>query len=262
MKGKVILSIAMASLFAFSGCSTRISSNIPDDGVMTQDDVTFPEIGDEWIEAPTFPNFENLGKIEKGMSKDQIYHLISHPQYAEGLFGVREWDYVFNLKEKAGDPDKICQYKIIWDKDMRVGSTFWNPVGCANPSPKAEIRNEATLEADFLFDFDKDNLKADGHKTVKMVADNINVATLKEVVVEGYTDRLGSEAYNLDLSKRRANTVKNELIANGIPGDKIRTVGMGKADQVEPCPGLKGQALRDCLRPNRRVIIKYTNFGE
>ncbi|MBE2894938.1 OmpA family protein, partial [Spirabiliibacterium falconis] len=75
------------------------------------------------------------------------------------------------------------------------------------------------------------------------------------VTVDGYTDRLGSESYNLKLSQRRADAVKAYMANLGFPAQNISTHGFGKADQVVACDGESGQALKDCLRPNRRVVI-------
>ncbi|MDA3055313.1 MULTISPECIES: OmpA family protein [unclassified Campylobacter] len=259
MKKTIISALALAGILFFSGCTTRISDNIPDNGVMQWDDVTFPDPEKTWIDAPTHPNSENLGKIEKGMSKDQIYFLIGHPHHQEGLYAVREWDYLFNLKKKAGDVDKICQFKVIFDKDYKVGSTFYNPKGCAGVPPVQLQNQNLEIETDLLFDFDKDIIKADGYEKIAQKANEIDKKMVQKVQVLGYADRLGDESYNQTLSQKRANAVKNELVKQGIPADAIIVAGMGTTDQVVSCNGIKGAELKECLRPNRRVIIQ-TNY--
>lgn len=92
-----------------------------------------------------------------------------------------------------------------------------------------------------------------------MVIDDV-ILGLKEqnintVVVDGYTDRLGAESYNMGLSQRRADAVKAYFVSNGFASNQITAIGHGKADQLVACETEKGQALKDCLRPNRRVII-------
>lgn len=259
MKKTIISALALSGILFFSGCTTRISDNIPDDGIMQWDDVTFPDMNKTWIDAPTHPNAENLGKIEQGMSKDQVYFLIGHPHHQEGMYAVREWDYVFNLKKKAGDPDKICQFKIIYDKDYRVGSTFYNPKGCMGVPPVQLQNQNMELESDFLFDFDKDTIRVEGYEKILQTAKEIDTKMVQKVRVLGYTDPLGSDSYNQKLSQKRANVVKNELIKKGIPAEIITAIGMGEADQVKFCPGEKGAALKECLKPNRRVVIQ-TNY--
>ena len=48
--------------------------------------------------------------------------------------------------------------------------------------------------------------------------------------------------------------MKNRLIEQGVNAE-FEAIGHGKANQVKACAGMKGQAEKDCLRPNRRVII-------
>lgn len=114
---------------------------------------------------------------------------------------------------------------------------------------------EYVLSGDFLFDFDKSNLTAKGKSTLNRVAKEIKETGATNVVVTGYTDRLGDAAYNQKLSQKRANTAKAYLQAQGVQAN-IKAVGKGKANQVKACKGHTGQALKDCLKPNRRVVIR------
>lgn len=118
----------------------------------------------------------------------------------------------------------------------------------------ASPTKEYTLSGDFLFDFDKSNLSAQGKSTLDQVAQELKATNASRVTVTGYTDRLGSADYNLKLSQARANTAKNYLKAQGVTAE-IDAVGRGKADQVIACNDQKGDALKSCLKPNRRVHI-------
>jgi len=195
----------------------------------------------------SWPNWDNVRMIERGMNKDQLYNLIGRPHFSEGLYGVEEWDYAFNYRENG--VHKICQYKILFDKNHNAQSFFWYPNGCNGNSA-------FTLSGDFLFDFDKDTLTPRGKEVVDNVAAQLKETGAKEVKVAGYTDRLGSDAYNLDLSQRRANRVKARLVEDGVTSE-ITAVGYGKVPQVKACNGYKhaSNAEKDCLRPNRRVEI-------
>jgi OOP family OmpA-OmpF porin len=75
------------------------------------------------------------------------------------------------------------------------------------------------------------------------------------VIVAGHTDRIGSEAYNLKLSERRANAVKAYIVTKGIDSSRLQAVGKGKSEPVVECKGVKGKAAIECLQPNRRVVI-------
>lgn len=192
----------------------------------------------------TWPNWDNVRQIERGMNKDIIRNLIGDPHFSEGWYQVREWDYVFNYRENG--EHKICQYKILFDKNVNAQNFYWYPNGC---NGNASFH----LSSDFLFDFDKDFLTEKGKTVVAELARKLLAMNVQEIRVEGHTDRMGSVAYNLNLSQRRATTVANELKSLGVTAE-MKTVGFGKTHQVKQCVG-EDQAAKDCLRPNRRVEV-------
>lgn len=69
----------------------------------------------------------------------------------------------------------------------------------------------------------------------------------KLVEIGGHTNSVGGEAYNQDLSQKRAEAVKAYLVANGVPADRLKTVGYGSA---QPAPGTDPAAPG-----NRRVML-------
>ena len=81
-------------------------------------------------------------------------------------------------------------------------------------------------------------------------------ATLESVVIEGHTDRLGSQQYNQKLSEKRADNVKKYLASKGVEAGKIETIGMGKTVPAKFCPDTKNRKeLIACLAPSRRAIV-------
>lgn len=70
--------------------------------------------------------------------------------------------------------------------------------------------------------------------------------------VMGHTDATGSDAYNLDLSRRRAEAVANYLVARGVPRNRIATIGYGEQYPIASNETVEGRAL------NRRVEVKIT----
>lgn len=129
------------------------------------------------------------------------------------------------------------------------------PAPAAPMAAPAAPAKEYVLSGDFLFDFDKSNLSNQGKSTLNQIAKEIKAAGASRVTVTGYTDRLGSPEYNAKLSQARANTAKSYLQAQGVKAN-IKAVGRGEANQVKACKGVQGQALKDCLKPNRRVVIR------
>jgi len=114
-----------------------------------------------------------------------------------------------------------------------------------------------TLQAESLFDFDKAVLKPEGKAAIdSQVVGKLANVKLEIVLVTGYTDRLGSDSYNQDLSVRRANSVRDYLVAKGIPRDKIEAIGLGKKKPVVECNQKNMKELIACLQPNRRVEVE------
>jgi len=71
----------------------------------------------------------------------------------------------------------------------------------------------------------------------------------RNIIVEGHTDSRGSESYNQGLSQRRADAVRNYLVQQGYPGDRIQARGMGKGTPIASNSSSEGRAN------NRRVEI-------
>lgn len=119
---KKVLVLGLAVLLV--GCSNL--SKVDEQG--HTDNPVWPEVKDvtfnhDGTQKGSHVAKESLELVQVGMNKDQIYNLLGRPHFKEGLYGVREWDYLFNFK------DTQCQFKILFDKNMNVGSTLWKP-GC------------------------------------------------------------------------------------------------------------------------------------
>jgi outer membrane receptor protein involved in Fe transport len=104
-----------------------------------------------------------------------------------------------------------------------------------------------------FFDFNKSDLTPDATKIVDQAAKNAAPAKVTQLTVTGHTDTVGSDAYNMRLSRRRAETVAAELEKQGIPSSEIEIVAKGKKDLLVP--------TKDGVREpqNRRVQIVYDN---
>ncbi|HYQ30620.1 MAG TPA: OmpA family protein [Polyangiaceae bacterium] len=125
----------------------------------------------------------------------------------------------------------------------------------------AQVKEEArgmviTLSGQVLFVTGKSELLPAARDQLDQVATALkDQADVKPMVVEGYTDSVGSEASNLKLSKDRAESVRAYLVSKGVPADKITSVGKGKADPVASNDTPEGRAN------NRRVEIVVAGGG-
>lgn len=118
-----------------------------------------------------------------------------------------------------------------------------------------------TLSAEALFGFDKAVLTPAGKTAIdsEVLSQLPKVGSLKTVLVEGHTDRIGSHPHNQALSERRAMAVKNYLVEKGVSADLIDVIGFGKTQPVPgvSCPDSLGRTkLIECLAPHRRVVVR------
>ena len=128
------------------------------------------------------------------------------------------------------------------------------------PAPAPAPPMTVPFSADSLFDFDKANLKPAGKQQLDKFAADLKGVKYDAVAVTGHTDRIGAQGYNLKLSARRADAVKDYLVAAGIPAGAIAAKGVNGADPVTKagdCKGSKPTArLIACLQPDRRVEVE------
>ncbi|CAB3787062.1 Outer membrane protein A [Paraburkholderia caffeinitolerans] len=123
--------------------------------------------------------------------------------------------------------------------------------------PPAITSQKITYQADALFDFDKAILKPAGKEKLDDLASKTQALNLEVIVATGYTDRIGSAAYNDRLSLRRAQAVKSYLVSKGVPADRIYTEGKGKRNPVTTgCNQKNHKQLVACLAPDRRVEVE------
>ncbi|WP_027817390.1 outer membrane protein OmpA [Paraburkholderia bannensis] len=125
------------------------------------------------------------------------------------------------------------------------------------PVAPAITSQKITYQADALFDFDKAVLKPAGKEKLDDLASKIQALNLEVVVATGYTDRIGSAAYNDRLSLRRAQAVKSYLVSKGVPAERVYTEGKGKRNPVTTgCNQKNHKQLISCLAPDRRVEVE------
>jgi peptidoglycan-associated lipoprotein len=104
---------------------------------------------------------------------------------------------------------------------------------------------------DAYFDSGSEDLREDGRNMLQcdaQVLKDFFVQSAKDLVIEGHADEIeGSSEYCLGLGDRRAQTVKNFFMANGVAGSRLRTVSYGK--ERPQCP----ESDASCRQKNRRA---------
>lgn len=164
-----------------------------------------------------------------------------------------------------------------------VKTTRWTPAiaiaGCDSPStttptpapntepamakPAMTAKSQhvpviTSLSADESFDVNKAELKPAAKIKLRQFAQDVKTYSYEKIIVTGHADRTGNKDANQRLSERRANTVYNFLISEGMPSANMTSIGAGSSQPVtqpEDCAKLQGKALQACLAPDRRVNI-------
>ncbi|MBP2682727.1 MAG: hypothetical protein H6Q79_766 [Deltaproteobacteria bacterium] len=108
---------------------------------------------------------------------------------------------------------------------------------------------------DVLFATGKADLSPDANRSVNKLADFLKKYPNRDVLIEGHTDSVGTDDYNLTLSRKRADSVKYKLMGNGVEEGRITTVGYGEEFPLASNDTKAGKAQ------NRRVEVIILNEG-
>ncbi|MBS0222754.1 MAG: OmpA family protein, partial [Proteobacteria bacterium] len=100
-----------------------------------------------------------------------------------------------------------------------------------------------------FFDWDRSNLSQQALSTIQQAADAYRTKGNARITATGHTDTSGPANYNMALSLRRANAVKDALVRDGVPATAISVVGKGETQPLVPT----GDGVRE--PQNRRVEI-------
>jgi len=260
-----VFALALLAL-GMGGCG-NVSRNVANDGHAAGELVwPAPEATTPMHKGGTFPNPADLRQVHAGLNKQQLSALIGYPHFSEGVWGVREWNYLFNFRKADTSEVTVCQYKVLFDENKLARSFYWKPESCAalleqaSPvaaAPTVPAQQKRVLSADAAFAFDKGSV-ADispvGRDELDKLASQLRDGDAR-IHIAGYTDRLGAIAHNQSLSQQRADAVRDYLASRGVSANRMTSEGRGEAFPVKECPNGPRAQLIACLAPNRRVEI-------
>lgn len=156
------------------------------------------------------------------------------------------WENSSGLNWKNGD-GTLC-----WrDNNWTPATAAKGCDGALTSAPKSGVsQSKITLQADTLYDFDKSTLKPEGKATLDKIAKDLSKIKLEVIIAVGNTDSVGTDAYNMALGQRRAQSVKAYLVSKGVDGSRIYTESKGKSNPVASNATAEGRAK------NRRTDIE------
>ena len=121
-------------------------------------------------------------------------------------------------------------------------------VGSRNALPGSQQDLEASAGDRVFFAFDRSDITPEAQEILARQADWLRRYPNVAVTIEGHCDERGTREYNLALGERRAQAVKNVLVASGIPASRISTISYGKER-----PAVVGSS-DDAYAQNRRAV--------
>lgn len=150
--------------------------------------------------------------------------------------------------------DGSAEWNPSWDLkkiSANIGSCpNWNPKGASGNIVATQLAAEGHVRIYGInFDTDSDHLRADAKPAIDELLEALKLNPTWKVDIQGHTDATGGAAHNLDLSRRRAASVKAALVAAGIAADRMTTAGFGQAKPVASNDSEIGRAQ------NRRVEV-------
>jgi len=163
-------------------------------------------------------------------------------------------------KDSAGDVTNDgagdCLHTIWWQKDGSCGNQApaapEKKQAKAEPAPVAKARPQSAvfnLSSSAAFELSGYELSAEGKAEVKAFSAKLEGHEVDKIVVEGYTDSTGDAAFNQQLSEKRADAVKDEMVKNGVDASLITVIGHGENDPIADNSTRAGRAQ------NRRVTV-------
>jgi len=151
-------------------------------------------------------------------------------------------------------PKEIQQPKGPWQKPGEIQI----PKGIqAVHTVSKGCERRLSVVGDALFDFDKANLRSDAEETLAAAAPEIGKLGGKPARIEGHTDAIGSDAYNMQLSEARATAVRDWLATRDIVPAATPIKGYGKTMPVAPNTTSDGKDDAAGRQKNRRVEVVF-----
>lgn len=156
------------------------------------------------------------------------------------------WWWPTDPASNAGDMEQWGNRGIVyaqWEKPTPP------PPPPVPETPPAPVTVTIPQFDNVLFDFDKSNLRPEGKETIQRVINWMQEYPESTVLVEGHTDSIGTDQYNMALGQRRANSVASYMRENGVSDARISTQSYGESQPAVPNTNPANRQL------NRRAVF-------
>jgi len=255
-KSNITLGMAMGLSVILAGCA----STPPDNAMLNEARASYAKIKDD-------PDVARSGDRQLRSARDQLNRAESLLDDGKDTVRIDHAAYLANrhaqIASEQGERARL-QKQIDSAEERRRELMLDKRSGEADRAQKEaemlrkrmeELQAEKTDRGmvltlgDVLFDLNKADLKSSGEQTIGRLAQFMREYEDRRVRVEGYTDSTGDDSYNQQLSERRAQAVRDELVSQGIERRRVETQGYGEQYPVANNDTSAGR------QQNRRVEI-------
>lgn len=241
--------------------AAQAQETIPSPLAAVDPSIAFPDPAQATRKQGAFVRPKNVAMVTEGMTKGQIYALLDVPHFTEGLFGVRRWNYILNFYTGPAREFRSCQFQIHFDRKARVSGRWWHDQECADlfaallrerdpvvvqapaqPQLPDQTSNRPSKSYELTFAFNSSVIDGAGETVLRSVTSELAAQPYARVVVVGFTDTVGSTAYNDALGARRAAAVTaaldhslpagSRVTANDIYARSGRDLAVATGDEV------------------------------
>jgi outer membrane protein OmpA-like peptidoglycan-associated protein len=161
--------------------------------------------------------------------------------------GYQLQELIFSTQGKAAGP-----------QNLRIGMSLPEEPLRQEPDASNALTKDAVIVLENIeYDFSKSSVRKGTAPELDALAALLQANPTMHIELISHTDSRGSEKYNLDLSRDRANSAKQYLVSRGVAESRIKTTGMGKAQLRNECAD--GVACTEQQhRVNRRIEVRIT----
>jgi outer membrane protein OmpA-like peptidoglycan-associated protein len=270
MKNHHLFSISIIAMAALAGCSSVPPEKTPLE--LARADYTAAQNNQQTVSLASVElkdAGDALQRANLASSRNDNAATVDHLSYLarQKVAIAEEAARQKSAEQQVTDANAVRDRIQLDARTKEADAAKQSVVVAQNQTREAELRN-SQLEAqikelnakptargyvitfgDVLFGTNQSTLKAGGTRNIEKLVTFLNLYPQRRVLIEGFTDSIGSEASNQKLSERRSNAVRTALIDAGISRNRIDTRGYGEEYPVAGNESASGRQL------NRRVEI-------